>query len=277
LAELNKQVSEDANNLANALKGDNKLQGNWGETQLEAILERSGLLKGINWHKQEVFEDEAGQKKQPDYIIKMPEDKSLIIDSKVSLVAYERYYNAQDEEEKKKYLKEHVESVVGHVKGLGKKNYQDLYQINQPDYVLMFVPIEHALSLVIQENPRIKDDAEKQQIFFVTGAMLIPTLKLISYIWKQEKQKTNVLEIAKQGGLMYDKFVAFVEDLKTVGTSIEKAKDAHHEAMKKLVSSPKKADTLVKRAEKMKELGASTTKQISQEILDEARFNEEQE
>jgi DNA recombination protein RmuC len=266
LSDLNKQVSDDANKLANALKGETKVMGNWGEMQLEIILEKSGLQKNIHYRKQEVF-SETEDKKQPDYIINLPEEKHLIIDSKVSVVAYEKYFNAEKEEERQRYLSEHLDSVKNHIKNLSSKNYQNIYQINQPDYVLMFVPREPAYILIMKEDSLIFDFALNKNIVLVTGSTLMATLRTVSYIWRQENQKKNVLEIARQSGALYDKFVDFVNDLLDVGKKLESAKDSYNDAMNKLRDSKKKGDTLLGRAEKIKELGARTTKALPQELI----------
>ncbi len=267
LAELNQQVSDDANKLANALKGESKTQGNWGEAQLEVILEKSGLIKNTHFRKQETLEDEEGQKR-PDYIINLPENKHLIIDSKVSLAAYERYFNSDNFDERKQYLNEHLASITNHIKDLSSKNYQNLYQINPPDYVLMFIPIETAFTLIIKENPAIFDIALDRNVVLITISTLLACLRTVSYIWRQENQKKNVLEIARQSGALYDKFTDFINDLVTVGKKIEDAKESHNSAMNKLFDSKKKGDTLIGRVQNLKELGAKTTKALPQEMLD---------
>ncbi len=271
LIDLNKKISDEANNLATALKGDSKTQGNWGESRLEVILERIGLQKGTHYTKQESFEGEDGGRLQPDFIINLPEKKHLIIDSKVSLVALDRYFHAKSDEEKKKFAKEHLDSIENHIKELSKKNYQSLYQINPPDCVLMFVGLESAVALASEEDPEISLKAHDRNIMLVTGSTLLATLRIVAYIWKQENQKTHVMEIAKQGGGLYDKFVSFVEDLKKVGFNLDLAVRAHTDAMNKLTESSKKGDTLVGRAEKIRELGAKTTKLLPQDIIDKAK------
>jgi len=273
LVELNQQVSDDANNLVDALKGESKTQGDWGEAQLEIILERSGLIKNTHYRKQETFDTVEGQKK-PDYIINLPEDKNLIIDSKVSLVAYERYFNSNNEDDRKRYLAEHLTSFIGHIKDLSSKNYPSLYSINPPDYVLMFVPIDPVLALVVKEDPTIINFALDKNIVLITGSTLMVTLRTVSYIWRQENQKRNVLEIARQSGALYDKFTDFMIDLITVGKKIDDARESHHGAMNKLFDSKKKGDTLIGRIEKIKELGAKTTKALPQEVADRLKLEE---
>lgn len=264
---LNEQLSQDANNLVSALRGDNKTQGDWGEFQLELLLEKSGLVKDIHYFTQQSFKDQDGKEKRPDYIIKLPQEKHLIIDSKVSLTAYERYFNATDEQQKAKHLKEHLQSVRQHIKDLSSKNYQLLYQINTPDYLLLFVPIEPAFALACQTDHRLFLDALDKNIVMVTTSTLLATMRTVSYIWKQEKQKKSVLEIARQSGMLYDKFVNFVEDLKAIGLRLDMAKNAHDDAMNKLIDSKKFGDTLIGRAEKIKKLGAKTSKSLPKELL----------
>lgn len=272
LLDLNKQLSTDANNLATALKGENKTQGNWGEVQLEMILERAGLMKNTHYKLQEAFDIGEGKRLQPDCIIYLPENKHVVIDSKVSLVAFERYFNAENNEEKSENLKLHLESIMNHIKELSKKNYQNLHQINQPDYILMFIAYESALSLAMKEDISIFEQALEKNIVLVTGSTLLATLRTVAYIWKQENQKRYVLEVAKEGGALYDKFVAFIEDLKKVGESIEQAKVSHDAAMNKLTLSVKKGDTLIGRAEKIRKLGAAATKILPQDMVDKAEL-----
>lgn len=275
LIDLNKKISDEANNLTTALKGDSKTQGNWGESRLEVILERIGLQKGIHYTKQESFDVGEGGRLQPDFIINLPENKHLIIDSKVSLVALELYFSAKSDEEKKRFAKQHLDSIENHIKELSKKNYQSLYQINSPDCVLMFVGLESAVAIASEQDPEISLKAHDRNIMLVTGSTLLATLRIVAYIWKQESQKTHVIEIAKQSGGLYDKFVSFVEDLKKVGANLELAVKAHSDAMNKLTESSKKADTLVGRAEKIRELGAKTTKLLPQDIIDKAKLNDD--
>jgi DNA recombination protein RmuC len=275
LLDLNKQLSTDANNLATALKGENKTQGNWGEVQLELILQRAGLMKNTHYRVQEIFDAGDDKRLQPDCIVNLPENKHLVIDSKVSLVAFERYFNANNEDDKVKNLRLHLESIIGHVKELSRKNYQNLHQINQPDYILMFVAYESALSLAMKEDSSIFEQALEKNIVLVTGSTLLATLRTVSYIWKQENQKKHVLEVAKEGGALYDKFVSFVEDLKKIGESIEQARVSHDAAMNKLTLSVKKGDTLIGRAEKIRKLGVSATKMLPQDLIDKAELNNE--
>jgi DNA recombination protein RmuC len=266
LRNLNLQLSSDAQNLASALKGDSKTQGDWGELQLELLLEKAGLSKGLHYLVQPSFKDENGQDKRPDFIIQLPEDKHLVIDSKVSLTAYERFFHAADEKERAACLKDHLDSIRSHIRELNGKNYQHLYQINSPDYLLLFIPVEPAFTLAVQQDSRLFLDALDKNIVIVTTTTLLATMRTVSYIWRQERQKKNVLEIARQSGLLYDKFVGFVDDLKEVGLKLEHAQTALHGAMNKLSDSKKYGDTLVGRAQRIKELGAKTTKALPKEI-----------
>lgn len=264
---LNQQLSADAQNLVSALKGDNKAQGNWGEFQLEMLLEKAGLNKNIHFSTQTVLIDEDGNKKQPDFIINLPEQKHLVIDSKVSLVAYERFFNESDFELQKTHLKAHADSLRAHVKNLSSKNYQQLYQINSPDYLLLFVPIEPAFNAALQEDSTIFTDALEKNIVIVTTSTLLATMRTVSFLWKQEKQKQNVLEIARQSGALYDKFCDFVDELRKIGLRIDSAKDAYDEAMNKLSDGKRFGDTLIGKAEKIKDLGARTSKMLPKEFL----------
>ena len=268
LRSLNTKLSQDANNLASALKGSNKTQGDWGELQLELLLQKAGLQKNIHYQVQNSFRDQNGKLKRPDFIVNLPEQKQLIIDAKVSLTAYERFCNADKEQERLIALKSHLESIRRHIKDLSSKNYQLLYQINTPDYLLLFVPIDAALAIALQEYNRLFTDALDKNIVIVTTSTLLATMRTVSYIWKQEKQKKSVVEIARQSGLLYDKFCSFVEDLQSIGQRLDMAQSAYDRAMRKLVDSKKKGDTLIGRAEKIKALGAKASKSLPKDLLD---------
>lgn len=274
ILELNKQVSEDADRLTKALKGDTKIQGNWGEDILEMILERAGLTKNVHYRKQESLRDENGKIQRPDYIINLPDEKNLIVDSKVSLTAYVNYYNCDDEADRARYLTAHLNSLNKHITELSNKNYQALYDINSPDYVLMFVPNEPALNLALREDIRLFEKALDKNIVLVSVSTLLATLRTISYIWKQENQRKNVFEIARQSGKLYDKFVGFLEDLTGLGKKLSDAKSSYDDAMNKLVKSPKRGDTIVGRIENIKRLGADAAKSIPQNILDRIEDDE---
>ncbi|MBS1625869.1 MAG: DNA recombination protein RmuC [Bacteroidetes bacterium] len=269
MADMNKRMSEEALNLTRALKGDTKKQGNWGELILEKVLERSGLTKGREYDVQQSFTLEDGSRLQPDVIVRLPDGKNIIVDSKVSLIAYERYTSALDDDTltHELQLKEHIASLRSHVKGLSGKNYQNLYNIGSPDFVLLFVPIESAFSLAISHDSELYNDAFDKNVILVSPTTLLATLRTISNVWKQEYQNQNALEIARQGGDLYDKFVGFVEDLIKVGKLMDDSKKAYGEAMNKLYDGK---GNLVRRAENMKKLGVKATKQLPQGLIDRA-------
>jgi len=274
LHELNQQMSKEATNLTKALKGDNKILGNWGEFILESILEKSGLEKGREFTIQESIRGEDGILLRPDVIVKLPENKHMIIDSKASLTAYEMYCSTEDDEKREQYLVEHINSVKNHIKRLSPKTYQDLYGLNSLDFVLMFIPIEPAFALAVQIDNNIFNDAFERNIVLVSPSTLLATLRTIASIWKQEKQNKNALEIAKKGGELYDKFVGFVEDLVSVGNNIKSTKENYEKAMNKLVEG---SGNLVSRAEKIKQLGAKATKSLPNTLVDRSNNDSENE
>ena len=267
LRDLNKQVSTDARSLAKALKGDSKTQGDWGEMQLERLLERAGLQKGIHFVTQHSFRNDAGKQLRPDFIIHLPEGKNLVIDCKVSLTAYERYFNETDDKTKATHLQHHITSLRNHVKDLSAKNYQNLYQINSPDYVLLFVPIEPAFSLAVQTDQDLFLDALNDNIVLVSTSTLLATMRTVSFIWKQDSQRKNVEKIAKESGMLYDKLVGFVKDMQHIGQRLRQAQNAFDDAMNKLHDSRKFGDTVIGRAENIKRLGAKTSKNMPPELL----------
>ncbi len=267
LVELNKKISEEANNLATALKGDNKQQGNWGEIVLEKILESSGLIKDREYQTQFSTTNEEGDRIRPDVVVFLPDEKHIIIDSKVSLVAYDAFVNTVVEDDRLRFRKAHIDSVRSHIKLLGEKNYQTAFGLNTPDFVLLFIPIESSFSVAIQADQDLFSYAWDRKIVIVSPSTLLVTLRTISSIWKQERQTRNALQIAEEGGKLYDKFVAFVEDLVRVGKRMDDAKKDYVEAMSKLTDG---SGNLVRRAEKMKELGAKATKTLPQPIIERA-------
>ena len=267
LKNLNQQVTQEAKNLTEALKGQSKTQGNWGEFILESLLEKSGLVKGREYIVQESITSETGRRFQPDVIIKLPENRSLVIDSKVSLVAYERFVSGESEQEKQLALREHINSIRAHIKNLSGKNYQNLYQLESLDFVLMFMPIEPAFALAVQNDTTVFSDAFEMNIVIVSPSTLLATLRTIASIWRQENQNRNALEIARQSGALYDKFVGFVDDLVTIGKKIDDSKNSYVDAMKKLTDG---RDNLVRKVEKIKMLGAKTSKNLPKSILDRA-------
>ncbi len=268
IVKLNQQVSEDTIKLTKALKGDKKLQGDWGEVQLEMILAKTGLEKDIHYRKQESLLNEAGKIMRPDYIINLPEGKNLIIDSKVSLIAYEQYFNEENESLKPELIKRHVKNIAKHISDLSSKNYNQLYEINSPDYVLLFVPIEPALYVALKEDTTLFEKALDKNIVLVSTSTLLATLRTISFIWKQDNQKKNVFEIAKESGALYDKFVGFIEDLTNLGKKIDGVKSDYSAAINKLYESKQKGSTIIGRIERIKKLGASTSKSLPKNILD---------
>jgi DNA recombination protein RmuC len=272
LMELNKLISNEAQNLTKALKGDNKKQGNWGEVILERVLERSGLVKDQEYRMQTSFQAADGSRLQPDVIIDLPDEKHLVIDSKVSLIAYERLVNCETEDERKLFSKAHVESIRSHVSGLSAKNYHDLYQINSPDFVLLFIPIESSFSFAVQIDAELFSDAWDKRVVIVSPSTLLATLRTIASIWKQERQNRNVLEIARLSGAMYDKFVGFVGDMESIGKNIKQSQSAYDNAINKLTDGN---GNLTKTAEKIKSLGAKANKQLDQKYLEQGDIPEE--
>ncbi len=274
LHELNKQMTEEANNLTRALKGDTKTQGSWGEYILESILEKSGLVKGREFVIQETIKSDDGANLRPDVIVKLPDDKSMIIDSKVSLTAYESYCSQDDKALRDKALAEHINSIRRHMKGLSPKDYQNLYGIQSLDFVLMFIPIEPAFALAVQNDQSLFYDAFERNIVIVSPSTLLATLRTISSIWRQEKQNRNALEIAKKGGELYDKLAGFVDDLIEVGTRMKKANESYESAMKKLSEG---RGNIINRAENLKLMGAKASKTIDPRIVERSiDENEEQ-
>ncbi len=270
LSKLNEQMSKDAVNLTRALKGDSKKQGDWGEMQLETLLEKAGLQKEVHFSTQGGFRDEDNNLRKPDFIINLPDNKHLIIDSKVSLTGYERFFSAEDELAEQAGLKDHVQSVQKHIRELGSKNYSDLYGINSPDYVIMFVPVEPALMIALQQDSNLYLNALDKNVVIVSTSTLLATLSTVASIWKQEDQKRNVLEIARQAGALYDKFEGLVQDLLKVGKQINASQDSYKAAMGKLTEG---RGNLISRVEKLKTLGAKTKKALPDNLLE--RSNEE--
>ena len=267
LKDLNKQMSKDADNLTKALKGESKTQGTWGEFILESVLEKSGLVKGEQYKVQKSFVSEDGKRQQPDVIVYLPEGKNIIIDSKVSLVAYERFTSSDDEDERKKYITDHIKSIEKHFKDLSEKKYQNIYDLNTPDFVLMFIPIEPAFATAVQFSQKLFYDAFDKNIVIVSPSTLLATLRTIESIWRQENQNKNAMEIARQSGALYDKFVGFVENLISIGKKLDSTKDEYNSAMNKLYDG---SGNIVRRVEKLKELGAKTTKNIQTNLLEKS-------
>ena len=266
LKDLNIQMSKEAINLTKALKGDSKTQGDWGETQLEILLEKANLAKDIHFTTQGGYRDEEGRLKKPDFIINLPDNRHLIVDSKVSLTNYEAYFNEEDEKQKGVYLKKHIESIRKHIKELSDKKYESLYEINTPDYVLMFVPIEPAYLLALSNNNQLYLEALDKNVVLVSTSTLLATLSTVSSMWRQENQKKNVLEIANQAGRLYDQFVNLTDDLIKVGNQLKTVQGSYDISMKKLTGK----GNLIKKVEKIKKLGAKTSKIMNKNLLDRA-------
>jgi DNA recombination protein RmuC len=266
LKELNLQMSKEAENLTHALKGDSKTQGNWGELQVENILKKVGLKEGVGYDKEKNFKNEDDDNQRPDYIVNLPDGKNIIIDSKVSLTAYANYFNTKNSDEKKNLLKDHVKSVNNHIKSLSEKNYQNL-ELNQPDYILMFIANEPALGLALIEDSQIYDKALENNIIIVSTSTLLATLSTVAFMWKQDNQNKHALEIARQAGALYDKFCSFSDELIKIGSNIDSTKKTYSDAMKKLVDGK---DNLVRKSERLRELGAKASKKINSKLIDRA-------
>ncbi|OWP75470.1 DNA recombination protein RmuC [Flavobacterium oreochromis] len=271
LREMNAQMSKETLNLTKALKGDSKMQGNWGELVLERVLEKSGLEKGREYEVQQSFTNDEGQRLQPDVVINLPDGKKMIVDSKVTLTAYERYVNEEDDHLKEQYLKEHVTSLKRHVDQLGEKNYHDLYKIESPDFVLLFVPIEPAFALALQEDTTLYNKAFERNIVIVTPSTLLATLRTIDSMWTNQKQQENAYEIARQAGALYDKFEGFVQDLIKIGKRMDEAKNEYSGAMNKLIEGK---GNLITSVEKLKKMGAKAKKSLPEAIINRAEQNE---
>ncbi|MFH6944565.1 DNA recombination protein RmuC [Flavobacterium sp. FlaQc-50] len=272
LSELNAQMSKETLNLTKALKGDSKMQGNWGELVLERVLEKSGLEKGREYEVQQSFTTAEGARVYPDVVINLPDGKKMIVDSKVSLVAYERWINEESEILKIEFLKEHINSIRRHVDQLGGKNYHELYQIESPDFVLLFIPIEPAFAIALNEDPTLYNKAFDRNIVIVTPSTLLATLRTIDSMWTNQKQQENAFEIARQAGALYDKFEGFVSDLVRIGNKIKDTKTEYDSAMNKLVDGK---GNLITSVEKLKKMGAKAKKALPENIIARASNSEE--
>ena len=259
LKELNKNIGDEAKNLTSALKGDKKLQGNWGENNLERILQAAGLKKETHYRREVNLKDDDDRNSRPDYIIYLPDEKNLIIDSKVSLIAYSDYFKAESDDEAKQAAKEHVSNVKKHISRLSDTNYAEKHGVNSPDYVIMYMPIDGALGMAMTEDTELFDFALKKNIVLVSNNSLLATLKTVAFIWRQDLQNKNALEIARQGGALYDKLAGFVNTLSSVGKRLDSAKADYEKAMGQLSTG---SGNLVRRAENLKKLGIKTNKQI---------------
>ncbi len=267
LQKLNEQMRQDAVNLTHALKGDNKAQGNWGEIVLERLLEESGLKKGREYEIQAALKNEEGRRYQPDVVVHLPDKKDIIIDSKVSLIAYERFISAENETQKEQALSEHIRSIHAHIEGLSKKSYEDLVGVNSLDFVLLFMPIEGAFLSALEYDSSFYAKAFEKNIMVVSPSTLLVTLRTIENIWRYEHQNQNAMAIAEKAGLLYDKFVGFVNDMEKIGHHIQKTEESYEAAFAKLT---KGRGDLVSRVEGLKELGVKAKKEFSQKVKKEA-------
>lgn len=271
LKALNQQMSKEATALTLALKGDNKKQGTWGEVVLERVLQESGLRKGHEYQTQKNLKGEGGATFKPDVIVHLPGQKDVVIDSKMALTAYERYFNAQDEVTEIQAIKEHVSAIKKHIKALSDKNYQDLHGIKTLDYILMFIPVEPAFNTAIEHDPEIIQLALSNNIMLVSPTNLMVALKTINNMWRVEYQNVNAQEIAKKAGAIYDKLVGFVEDMNRLGNHIQRAEGSYNDAMKKLSSG---TGNLIRRAEQMKDLRIGNNKSLPDSLIEQSALEE---
>ena len=267
LKELNQQMSKETLNLTKALKGDNKIQGNWGELVLERVLEKSGLEKDREYFVQQSFTNDEGKRILPDVVIHLPDDKKMVVDSKVSLIAYEQFVNEDDEMQRQQFLKNHVASLKRHIEQLSEKKYEDIYKISSPDFVLLFIPIEPAFAIALNFDSELYNKAFEKNIVIVTPTTLLATLRTIDSMWNNEKQQRNALEIARQAGALYDKFQGLLTDLVSIGKRIDDSKKEYSNAMNKLFDG---RGNLITSVEKLKKMGAKTKKALPQNIIDRA-------
>lgn len=271
LKELNQQMSKETLNLTKALKGDSKTQGNWGELVLERVLEKSGLEKDREYFVQQSFTNDEGKKILPDVVIHLPDNKKMIVDSKVSLTAYEQFVNEDDDTTKEQHLKNHVTSLKRHIEQLSEKKYEDIYKIESPDFVLLFIPIEPAFAIALNFDNQLYNKAFEKNIVIVTPSTLLATLRTIDSMWNNEKQQRNALEIARQAGALYDKFQGLLTDLVGIGKRIDDSKKEYSNAMNKLFEG---RGNLITSVEKIKKMGAKAKKSLPQNILDRANTDE---
>jgi len=271
LEQLNAQMSKDTINLTKALKGDTKMQGNWGELVLERVLEKSGLEKDREYFVQQSFTSEDGKRVIPDVVIQLPDNKKMIVDSKVSLVAYERFINEEEETLKNQHLKEHINSLKRHIEQLSDKKYEDIHQIDSPDFVLLFIPIEPAFAVALNADNHLYNKAFEKNIVIVTPSTLLATLRTIDSMWNNEKQQRNAIEIARQAGALYDKFQGLLADLVGIGKRIDDSKKEYSNAMNKLFDG---RGNLITSVEKLKKMGAKAKKSMPENIINRAELNE---
>ncbi|QWE24814.1 DNA recombination protein RmuC [Polynucleobacter sp. AP-Elch-400A-B2] len=271
LANLNLRMSDETRSLTQALKGDSKVQGNWGELVLESILESSGLRKGEEYLVQDSHTQTDGSRLQPDVVVKLPEGRSLVVDSKVSITAYSRHAEASDPVIAEQELAAHIQSLRQHIQGLSSKNYSSLYGVGSVDFVLMFVPIEPAFLLALKTAPNLYQEALAKNIVLVCPSTLMATLRTVAHLWRQDHQNRNALEIAKQCGTLYDKFVGFVDDLEKLGQRLDQAQTSYHDAFSKLKSGK---GNLIRTAEKVRELGVKPSKNLATPLIESSSDSE---
>ena len=271
LAKMNMGLSEQADNLVKALKGESKIQGDWGEYQLERLLEDVGLKKGIHFTTQTSVKSDDGKNLRPDFLVSLPDEKVLVIDSKVSLTAYEKCVNTQDDLEREVLLKEHIQSMRNHIRSLAKKDYASLYD-KSVDYTLMFVPIEPAYFAVGPELQAIQREGLAARVLLVSTTTMLATLRTVSYIWRQELQRANVIEISSRGKLLYEKFVGFTNSMDSIGDHLKKADNAYQEAVSKLSKGP---GHLVGQAEKLRKLGLDVNKKIPEKFISDSESDQD--
>ena len=271
LANLNLKMSDETRSLTQALKGDSKVQGNWGELVLESILESSGLRKGEEYVVQDSHTQSDGSRLQPDVVIKLPEGRSLVVDSKVSITAYAKHAETTDASVAERELAAHIQSLRQHIQGLSSKNYSSLYGVSSVDFVLMFVPIEPAFLLALKTAPNLYQEALAKNIVLVCPSTLIATLRTVAHLWRQDHQNRNALEIAKQCGSLYDKFVGFVDDLEKLGQRLDQAQTSYHDAFNKLKTGK---GNLIRSAERVRELGVKPAKNLSSSLIDSSTDSE---
>jgi len=267
LMELNRTLGEEAKNLTSALKGSNKAQGNWGELILERVLESSGLRKGHEYDTQESHTREDGTRAQPDVVLHLPGDRHIVIDAKVSLIGYEQYVTAEDDGVRAGALKQHLDSVRGHMKGLSDRNYHDLHGVKSLDFVLMFIPIEPAFMLAITGDESLFQEAWTRNVLLVSPSTLLFVVRTVAHLWRQEQQTRNAVEIAKRGAELYDRLSAFVGDLEKLGDRLGQAQDSYNEARNKLYRNK---GNVIRQAEMLKQLGVKPSKSLPQAVLDMA-------
>jgi DNA recombination protein RmuC len=265
LSALNVKMSDETRSLTQALKGDSKVQGNWGELVLESILESSGLRKGEEYLVQDSHTQVDGSRLQPDIVVRLPEGRHLVVDSKVSITAYARHAESVDADTAQIELNAHIQSLRQHIQGLSSKNYSSLYGVGSVDFVLMFIPIEPAFLLALKSAPNLYQEALAKNIVLVCPSTLMATLRTVAHLWRQDHQNKNALEIARQCGALYDKFVGFVDDMEKLGQRIDQAQTSYHDAFNKLKTGK---GNLIRTAEKVRELGVKPSKTLPTGLLD---------